>query len=62
MTYPQNNRGNVPVFMARQDEMNKAGDFPVTLSNYYKPDDVPAPKAIASGLVQRVGMKDECIY
>ena len=62
MTYPQNSRGNVPVFMARQDEMNKAGDFPVTLSNYYKPDDVPAPKAITSGLVQKLGMKDECIY
>jgi len=62
MTYPQNKRGNVPVFMARQDEMNKAGDFPVTISNYYKPGDVPAPKAIASGLKQSLGMGAECIY
>jgi hypothetical protein len=61
MTYPQNNRGNVPVFMARQDEMNKAGDFPVRLDNYYQPGDIPSPKASATSALKMAGKVKECI-
>lgn len=61
MTYPQNDRGNVPVFMARQNEMNTAKDFPVRLDNYYKPDDIPSPKPKSTGLVRMEKMSDRCI-
>ncbi|MGN7986643.1 hypothetical protein ACTJKC_04835 [Pedobacter sp. 22226] len=61
MTYPQNNRGNVPVFMARQNEMNAAGDFPVRLNNYYKPDDIPTPKASAAASLKANKLTEEGI-
>lgn len=61
MTYPQNNRGNVPVFMARQDVMNAAGDFPVRVDNYYKPDDIPSAKPTTTAL-KAIENGLECIH
>lgn len=61
MTYPQNNRGNVPVFMARQDVMNAAGDFPVRVDNYYKPDDIPSSKPTTSSL-KEIEKGLDCIH